>query len=315
MLDVLSDGADAEPPDRIAAVRRFNRFYTRHVGALREGLLASRFSLTEGRVLYELAQGRQTTPTDLARDLGLDLGYLSRILERFRAAGLVERRSSDSDRRRSLLSLTEAGAAAFAPLDEAARAEIAAMMAPLPAPARAELVAAMARIESLLGSHATRPYVLRPPRPGDAGWVVARHGAVYATEYGFDARFEALVATVTGCFLADHDPARERCWIAERDGVNLGSVFLVRGSDEVAKLRLLLVEPEARGQGIGRRLVNECVTFARGVGYRRVTLWTNDVLTAARGIYIAAGFRLTHSQPHRDFGRPMVGEDWELDLR
>ncbi len=305
----------ATDPDRIGAVRRFNRFYTRQIGVLQEGLLDSRFSLTETRVLYELAHRTDATATDLARDLGLDLGYVSRILQRFEREGLIERAPSPADRRRSILSLTAHGAAAFAPLDGRARAEIATLIGGLPAPAQADLVSAMTRIEALLAAAPARPYVLRPPRAGDIGWVVARHGALYAAEYGFDARFEALVAKVAGEFLAGHDPARERCWIAERDGVNLGSVFLVRASDELAKLRLLIVEPTARGQGVGRRLVEECLAFARSAGYRRITLWTNDVLTAARRIYQRVGFRLTHSQPHRDFGPPLVGETWEMDLR
>ncbi|HEY5299849.1 MAG TPA: MarR family winged helix-turn-helix transcriptional regulator, partial [Acetobacteraceae bacterium] len=222
--------------DRIAAIRRFNRFYTRCVGVLQEGLLHSRFSLAETRVLYELAHRRDGTAAELARDLGLDAGYLSRILTRLDEDGLIARAPSAEDRRRSVLSLTEAGRAAFAPLDESAREEVAGLIGGLPEPAQDELVGAMTRIEALLGASPARPYVIRPPRAGDIGWVVARHGALYAREYGFDARFEALVATVAGAFLAENDPARERCWIAERDGVNLGSIFLVRADDELAKL-------------------------------------------------------------------------------
>ncbi len=304
---------------RIAAVRRFNRFYTRSIGALQEGLLQSSFSLAEARVLYELAQRDGATATGLGRELGLDPGYLSRILQRFERDGLISRVSSDADRRQSTLSLTDAGHAAFAPLDASSRDEIGALLRALPEPAQAALVAAMDRIESLLGgaseSAATVPWLLRQHRPGDIGWVVARHGALYAEEYGFDQRFEALVAKVAGAFLASHDPSHERCWIAERNGVNIGSVFLVRECDETARLRLLIVEPVARGLGIGKRLVAECIGFARTAGYRRVTLWTNDVLSAARAIYQRAGFRLTASAPHRDFGPPMIGEDWELDLR
>ncbi|MEO9190798.1 MAG: bifunctional helix-turn-helix transcriptional regulator/GNAT family N-acetyltransferase [Acetobacteraceae bacterium] len=301
--------------DRIAAIRRFNRFYTRWIGILQEGLLRSRFSLAETRVLYELAHRSDAAATELGRDLGLDAGYLSRILAQFEEDGLIARVPSAKDRRRSVLSLTNEGAAAFAPLDEGAREEIAGLIGGLAAPAQDELVGAMGRIEALLGADPTRPYVIRPPHAGDIGWVVARHGALYATEYGFDARFEALVAAVAGAFLAEHDPAREACWIAERDGVNLGSVFLVRASDELAKLRLLLVEPAARGEGIGRRLVEECLAFARAAGYRRVTLWTNDVLTAARRIYQQAGFQLIRSEPHQKFGPSIVGEAWELVLR
>jgi DNA-binding MarR family transcriptional regulator/GNAT superfamily N-acetyltransferase len=301
--------------ERIAAIRGFNRFYTRRIGVLREHLSASPFSLAEARLLYELAHHCETSPTDLAAALDLDPGYLSRILQRLKREGLVRQARSPTDRRRAILSLTEAGAAAFAPLDQGARDEIARLIEPLPDPAQAELVTAMRHIETLLGGAPTRPYVLRPHRPGDIGWVIARHGALYAAEYGFDARFEALVARVAGDFLAHHDPARERCWIAERDGVNLGSIFLVRASDELAKLRLLIVEPAARGEGIGRRLVEECVAFARGAGYRRLTLWTQDVLTTARHIYERAGFRLVQSRPHRDFGPPITGEDWDLELR
>jgi DNA-binding MarR family transcriptional regulator/GNAT superfamily N-acetyltransferase len=303
---------------RVAAVRRFSRFYTRTIGVLQEGLLQSSFSLAEARVLYELAQRSGATATGLGRELGLDSGYLSRILQRFERDGLISRVSSETDRRQSALSLTDAGREAFAPLDARSRDEIGALLGALPGPAQAVLVAAMGQIETLLGapdSAATVPWLLRQYRPGDIGWVIARHGALYAEEYGLDQRFEALVAKVAGAFLAGHDPLRERCWIAERTGVNIGSVFLVRESDETARLRLLIVEPAARGLGIGTRLAAECIGFARTAGYRRVTLWTNDVLSAARAIYQKAGFRLVASVPHCKFGPPMVGEDWQLDLR
>ncbi len=300
---------------RVAAVRRFSRFYTRVIGALHDGLLHSDFSLAEARVLYELAQRAGVTATELGRELDLDAGYLSRILQRFERDGLLARTPSPIDRRQNLLSLTQAGHDAFAPLDARSREEMGALLAPLAEPAQAAVVAAMGRIESLLGAPRSAPWLLRQHRPGDIGWVVGRHGALYAEEYGFDARFEALVARVAGEFLAQHDPARERCWIAENDGVNVGSVFLVRHSDEEAKLRLLLVEPAARGLGIGRRLVAECIGFARETGYRRINLWTNEVLVAARAIYQQAGFRLVASKPHSDFGPPMVGEDWSLALR
>ncbi|MEJ0015766.1 MAG: bifunctional helix-turn-helix transcriptional regulator/GNAT family N-acetyltransferase [Acetobacteraceae bacterium] len=301
--------------DRVASVRRFSRFYTRVIGALHEGLLQSRFSLTEARVLYELDHRSGVTATTLGRDLDLDAGYLSRILQRFERDGLLERAPSFADRRLNLLSLTDAGRLAFAPLDARSRDEVARLLDALPAAAQVSLVGAMACIETLLGGARPAPWLMRPHRPGDIGWVVARHGALYAQEYGFDARFEALVARVAGDFLASHDPARERCWIAERDGANLGSVILMRKTDDVAQLRLLLVEPAARGLGIGRRLVSECIGFARETGYRSITLWTNEVLTAARAIYQQAGFRLTGSAPHSHFGPPMIGEDWELALR
>ncbi len=300
---------------RIAAVRRFSRFYTRVIGALREGLLQSRFSLAEARVLYELAHRADLTATELARDLEMDAGYLSRMLQAFERDGLLARSASGIDRRQNLLSLTVAGAEAFAPLDARSRAEVGALLAGLSEPAQSDLVTAMQRIEALLGTSRRATLLLRQHRPGDIGWVIARHGALYADEYAFDHRFEALVAQVAGGFLADHDPARERCWIAERDGVNVGSVFLVRKSDEMAKLRLLIVEPTARGSGIGRRLVAECIAFARQAGYRGITLWTNDILLAARAIYQQAGFRLVASSPHCDFGPRCVGEDWELTLR
>ena len=300
---------------RIAAIRRFSRFYTRVIGALQDGLLHSDFTLAEARVLYELAQRGGVSATELGRELDLDAGYLSRILQRLERDGLLARAASPADRRQSLLSLTRAGHDAFAPLDARSRDEVAALLAPLSEPAQAVVIGAMGRIESLLGNSRSPPWLLRHHRPGDIGWVVGRHGALYAQEYGFDARFEALVARVAGEFLAQHDPARERCWIAEYDGVNVGSVFLVRKSDEETRLRLLLVEPTARGLGIGRRLVAECISFAREAGYGRISLWTNEVLVAARAIYQQAGFRRVASQPHSDFGPPMVGEDWELALR
>jgi DNA-binding MarR family transcriptional regulator/N-acetylglutamate synthase-like GNAT family acetyltransferase len=303
-------------PARVAAVRRFSRFYTGAIGALREGLHDSRFSLTEARVLYELAHQDGPTATEIGRQLGLDSGYLSRILQRFERDGLLARTRVARDGRQVRLALTQVGRDAFAPLELASAREIAALLAPLPDPAQADLVGAMARIETLLDpTPAARPWLLRPPRPGDIGWVVSRHGALYAEEYAFDARFEALVARVAGAFLAENDPKYEQFWIAERDGVNVGSVFLVREDDATARLRLLLVEPAARGGGIGRRLVAECVQFARAAGYRRIVLWTNDVLTAARHLYVQAGFRLITSTPHQDFGPSMVGEDWALALR
>ncbi len=327
---------------RVAAIRRFSRAYTGAIGVLREHPYDSRFSLTEARVLYELATRQDLTATGIGRGLGLDSGYLSRILQRFVGDGLLRRDRSQRDGRETRLNLTEAGHAAFASLDAASVKEIGALLGGLPDPAQAALVSAMGQIEMLLGGPgldgagvSARPWLMHPPKPGDIGWVVARHAALYASEYGFDARFEALVAKVAGTFLEANDPSCERCWIAERDGVNVGSIFLVRGDAEhgdagrsgrrrggaghgdrgTAKLRLLLVEPTARGAGIGRRLVAECVEFARAAGYRRVVLWTNDILTAARQLYVEAGFRLVASKPHRDFGPPMVGEDWALELR
>jgi len=301
---------------RIASVRRFNRYYTQKIGVLDEGLLRSPFSLTEARVLYELAHCDRPTAGELARELHLDPGYLSRILRSFRRQGLIDRTRAAADGRRSHLSLTRAGEAAFAPLDLCSREEIALLLAPLADGAQRRLVAAMRSIEELLDPAmvAKEPVVLRPPRPGDIGWVAARHGAVYAAEYGFDARFEALVAEIAAAFVTRFDAERERCWIAEEDGEPVGSVFLVRDTDSVAKLRLLLVEPASRGGGLGRRLVGECIDFARAAGYRTVTLWTQSVLVAARHIYEAAGFRLVRTEPHRSFGQELIGEYWERTL-
>jgi len=307
---------DPALPARIAAVRRFNRFYTRRIGVLQEGLLRSPFSLTEARVLYELAHREDATASALVRDLGLDAGYLSRLLKGFEERGLIRRAASPLDARQSLLSLTTLGRAAFAPLDHRSQDEIGAMLRALPAPAQNRLVEDMAEIETLLGERPAPavPYILRPHRPGDLGWIVHRHGALYAGEYGWDDSFEALVAEIAAKFLRDFDARRERCWIAEREGEILGSVMVVRQSDEVAKLRLLLVEPHARGLGVGRRLVAECIAFARQAGYRRITLWTQRGLDAARRIYEHAGFRLASEHRHRSFGRDLVAQTWEMQL-
>jgi len=300
---------------RIGAIRRFNRFYTRRIGVLQEGVLDGPFSATEARVLYELAHRDDTTATDLGRDLGLDAGYLSRMLRGFETRGLVEKRRSVQDGRQSHLALTEAGRIAFAPLDERSSAEVAAMLATLGTQSQARLSSAMAEIEAILNPPAdAAPYRLRAHAPGDIGWVVERHGALYAREFGLDQSFEALVAEIGAKFIREFDPARERAWIAERGGERIGSVFLVRQSDQIAKLRLLLVEPSARGLGLGRRLTDECIRFARDCGYTKITLWTNDILTAARGIYDRAGFRLISSEPHHSFGQDLVGENWEMAL-
>jgi len=308
--------AQSEGEQRIATVRRFNRFYTKQIGLLGEGYLETPFSLTEARVLYELAHRERPSATALARELALDAGYLSRILQRFERRRLLTRTRSKSDGRQSHLALTARGRAAFAPLDQRSREDIAAMLARLAADEQRRLIDAMRTVESILGGEPERkaPYVLRPHQPGDMGWVVHRHGALYAQEYGFDERFEALVAGVVAKFVERYDPRRERCWIVEKDGEIVGSVFVVRRSRSVAQLRLLLVEPKARGLGIGERLVAECVRFARQAGYRTLTLWTNSVLRSARRIYQAAGFRRVHREKHRSFGRELVGETWELAL-
>ena len=302
-------------PGRIAAVRRFNRFYTKQIGVLGD-YLDSPFSLTETRVLYELAHRDGLTATVLAGEIGLDAGYLSRILRRFEHRGFLQRARSQADGRRAHLTLTARGRKAFAPLDARSRDEVAALLGRLPVAKQQRLVEALQTVEDLLSAPATRvsPYVLRAPQQGDLGWVVHRHAVLYAEEYGFNEQFEALVATVVADFVKRFDARRDHCWIAEKDGVPVGSVFCVHRSARVAQLRLLLIEPGARGVGLGARLVDECVRFARRAGYRRLTLWTNSVLVAARHIYEAAGFRLLHSEPHRSFGQDLVGETWELDL-
>jgi DNA-binding MarR family transcriptional regulator/N-acetylglutamate synthase-like GNAT family acetyltransferase len=308
--------AKTESDRLVDAMRGFNRFYTKQIGVLHEGLLGSEFSLTEVRVLYELAHRKTPTAAALAKELNLDPGYLSRILRRFETRRLVGRRASTTDGRQTLLSMTPRGRKVFAPLNARSHREVAAMLGPLSAAEQRRLLFAMGTIERLLGDRpAPRvPYRLRPHRPGDMGWIIHRHGALYAQEYDWDERFEALVAEIAARFIQHLDSKRERCWIAERDGNTVGSVFLVKKSKTVAQLRLLLVEPMARGLGIGNRLVCECVRFARRAGYRKIVLWTNSVLHAARHIYEATGFRLVHQEPHHSFGHDLIGETWELKL-
>ena len=308
------------PPDPIAAVRRFNRFYTRQIGLLDEGLLESPFSLTVVRVLYEIAHWPGITATDLREILALDPGYLSRMLRGLRKQGLVSARAPASDRRQRQLGLTARGSRTFGALDARSNEEVGAMLARLSRKERRALIEAMRAIEGVLGDSAdhdtTNPeVVLRHPRPGDLGWVVKRHGELYAAEYDWNGEFEGLVAGIVGRYVAELDSRAERCWIAELDGEPAGSVFLVKDTAEVAKLRLLLVEPWARGHGVGTRLVEECLRFARSAGYARVKLWTNDVLHAARRIYQRAGFRLVEENRHHSFGQNLVGQAWELDLR
>lgn len=307
------DGTFAE---QVAAMRRFNRFYTQKIGVLEEGLLDSPFSLSEMRVLYELAHRDQPTATEIGRDLGLDAGYLSRILRRFEADGLVARMPAPEDRRQSLLTLTTQGRRATGVFEARSEKDIGMLLAGVAAADRRRLVEAMRRIEGLLGPApaTTAPFVLRPHRPGDMGWVIARHGALYAEEQGWSMELEALAAELCAAFIRNFDPAGEACWIAERDGETVGSVFVLRQSPTVAKLRMLLVEPKARGFGIGARLVDEALRFARGAGYRKMTLWTNKGLDAARHIYEKAGFELVAEEPHSSFGKDLVGQTFEMKL-
>jgi DNA-binding MarR family transcriptional regulator/GNAT superfamily N-acetyltransferase len=310
--DVVTNPQEA----RIAAIRGFNRFYTQKVGALDQSLLRSGFSLAEARVLYEIAHRSQPTAAELAGDLRLDPGYLSRVLRGLEDRRLIRREAAPADQRQSLLSLTEAGREAFAPLDRRSRDDVAAWLTPLADGEQRRLIAAMEAIAATLGPEqpGEASFVLRNPVPGDMGWVVHRQGLLYAQEYDWDATYEALVAEIVAKFVHEFDPRRERCWIAERRREIVGSVFLVRQSDAVAKLRLLYVEPSARGLGIGSRLVEECIGFARQKGYAALTLWTNDILVSARRIYQAAGFHLVSQGRHASFGKELVGQTWELTL-
>jgi DNA-binding MarR family transcriptional regulator/GNAT superfamily N-acetyltransferase len=313
----MSQPASAVAPAQVKAVRGFNRFYTQRIGVL-DPYLGSELSLTEVRVLYELAHRDQPTATELGRDLALDAGYLSRILRRFETRGWLARVLSPADARQSLLELTEAGHQAFAPLQQKSRDEAAALLSGLSAPARRELIAAMGTMRQLLDaahvSAAPRTVVLRDPRPGDLGWVVMQHGEIYWREYRFTDQFESLVADIAAKYIKNFDPAWEKGWIAEIDGERVGSVFVVRKSAKVAQLRLLILTPQARGHGLGRRLTDECIAFARGKGYRKLMLWTNGHLDAARAIYRSRGFQRVKSENFQAYGQELVSEIWELKL-
>jgi DNA-binding MarR family transcriptional regulator/GNAT superfamily N-acetyltransferase len=303
--------------ERVVAVRRFNRFYTRKIGVLHEGLLGSPMSLTEGRVLYELAQRGSATASQLAGELALDSGYLSRILAGFEKRGMLEKRPSAEDARQLILGLTDQGREMFATINARSHDEIAELLRPVSDTDQARLITALATVETVLGGAQTAgapSYILRTHQPGDIGWIIHRHAVLYPEEDGWDETFEALAAKIAAAFIENFDHRRERCWIAERDGETVGSVLLVKDTAEVAKLRLLYVEPKARGLGVGSRLVAECIGFARRSGYRRLTLWTNDILVSARRIYEAAGFSLVREEPHHSFGRDLVGQYWELPL-
>jgi DNA-binding MarR family transcriptional regulator/GNAT superfamily N-acetyltransferase len=305
---------------RIAAVRRFNRFYTRQIGVLRKTFLDSPYSLGEARILYEISSHRSPTASQIARTLGLDAGYLSRILQNFEKRGLIERRASHSDARQSHLALSARGKKTFAPIESRSQQSAGHMLAKLPLADRARLIAAMDTIESLLdGRPAAEPdkrrnYILRAPRPGDFGWIVKRHAELYAQEYRWLEPFEGVCAQIVADFVNQYDARRERCWIAEMNGENVGSVMLAKDSADVARLRLLLVDPKARGLGLGARLTDEAIRFARRAGYRSMTLWTHNVLGAARHIYQKAGFKLTRSEPHQSWGQPVVSEYYDLEL-
>ena len=312
-------------PTRVETIRRFNRFYTRRIGVLHEGLSESKFTLTESRLLWELAHRDRLTATELTRELELDAGYLSRLLRSFKERGLIKTARATDDARHQHLSLTAAGKRAFAPINARSQTDVSALLATLGEVQQQQLLTSMTTIEQMLGdadAARARPVLLRAHRPGDMGWVIARHGALYAAEYAFDSGFEALVARIAADFLERFDPKREACWIAERDGANVGSVFLVQARDEVtraplegvAQLRMLLVEPSARGLRLGERLVDECQRFARQAGYRKIMLWTNAILLAARGIYTKQGYVLVKSESHHSFGHELVGEIWELTL-
>jgi DNA-binding MarR family transcriptional regulator/GNAT superfamily N-acetyltransferase len=306
---------DPDFEQRVGAVRRFSRFYTRRIGLLQDRLLESPFSLTQGRVLYELAHRSDCTATDVAASLGLDHGYLSRILRSFEQQDLVVKRRGKEDGRQWLLALTTKGHKVFAALDHRSQRDVGKMLRNLSDIDQTRVVAAMDTIEALIEREPkARAYTLRSHRPGDMGWVVARHGSLYANEYGWDSTIEAITAEIVSSFLKNYDPKRERCWIAEMDGEPVGSVFLVRDSDDVARIRLLIVDPKARGLGVGRDLVEQSIAFARNAGYSTITLWTHSVLTADRAIYQREGFTLVKSWVHEDFGKPVESETWQLVL-
>jgi len=300
----------------VAAVRGFNRFYTRQIGLLNDGLYHTEFSLAEVRVLYEIAHHERPCASELTKDLGLDPGYLSRLLSNLEKRGLLQKAPAEQDRRQLLLRLTASGHEVFSKLDEASSRQIATLLDKLSPSRQRRLASAMADIQALLGkASSSQPYLLRTHQPGDLGWIVQRHGALYSQEYGYDERFEALVAGIIAEFVKSFDPARERCWVAEKDGENVGSVMLVQKSKTIAKLRLLLVEPSARGMGIGRRLIEECIRFARQARYKKIRLWTQNELESARYLYEQAGFHLVSKQPHNSWSRNnLIAETWELKL-
>ncbi len=302
--------------EKIAVIRRFNRFITKNIGVLREGLLHSSFSLTESRIIYEIANQSNLIAADLSKELGLDPGYLSRMLDRLEQQGLIEKIPSESDGRQRILHLTSEGENAFALLDSRSKEEVLELLNKLSEQEQKLLIQSMNTIEHLLGEGLkySVPYFLRQHEPGDMGWVVHMHGHLYAKEYGWDEHFEALVAQICSDFINNYDPDRERCWIAEMDGQIVGSVFVVQDSQEVAKLRLLLVDPKARGLGLGTQLVDECIRFARRKGYKKLVLWTNSVLVGARKIYKNAGFQLVEQEAHHSFGHDLIGENWEITL-
>lgn len=299
--------------ERAETVRSFNRFYTRQIGVLHEHLLESQLSLTEVRILYELAHRPMLTSADLCRELELNAGYVSRVLKGFEKKGLITKTPSASDRRATQLQLTEQGRATYRPLDEAAQCEVVAMLEQLSEPEQHQLVEAMGQVKGLLGDRDSS-YLLRDPQPGDMGWIVHRQAVLYAQEYGWNSEYEALIAEIVAKYLRDFDPRWERCWIAEKHGRVVGSVFVVREDETTAKLRLLYVDPGARGLGIGGRLVDECLRFARQVGYKKMILWTNSVLVDARKIYERAGFELIEEEPHHSFGKDLVGQVWSREL-
>jgi DNA-binding MarR family transcriptional regulator/GNAT superfamily N-acetyltransferase len=300
----------------VDTVRRFNRLYTKKIGLLPEGHLGSPYTLAEVRVLYEVAHRERATASRIAQDLHLDLGYMSRIVHRFAKNQILQRKRSALDAREVVLSLTPKGKAIFARLNDRASAEVASILAELSREKRSRMAEAMQTIGGVLGDEAASSHRarLRAPKPGDLGWVIQRHGEIYFAEYGWNADFETLVAKIVAKFADKSDPRRERCWIAERGGSRAGCVFLVKKTKDVAQLRLLLVEPSARGAGIGRQLVDECARFARRAGYKRIVLWTNSVLEPARRIYAQAGYRVIDTEPHHSFGKDLVAETWQLDL-
>jgi DNA-binding MarR family transcriptional regulator/N-acetylglutamate synthase-like GNAT family acetyltransferase len=304
-----------QPEDPVAAVRRFNRFYTSRIGVLSERPYGSEWSLTEARVLYELARRERPTAGDLSRELGVDAGYLSRILRRFEERGLLTRTPAPDDARVQHLTLTARGRRAFSPLDRRSHERATELLRPLPEREQTELVDAMRRIERALGGESDSGEIaIRTHRPGDLGWLLERHTELYVGEFGWHQKCEGLFAEIVANFARAHDPRREHCWIAERRGQRLGSVMLVDAGDRIGKLRMLLVEPSARGLGLGERLVAECERFARAAGYRRITLWTQSVLIAARAMYAKRGYRLVESKSHDLVGPELVGETWELEL-